>query len=386
MNNDKCHSLNRTGCLTNTEVFKKHAAQFDKLHRMHLFHNSVSCAKNVFGYDDTEINTNELIPGENHLSSETDDLQYFHLNADISNPSAYEFKLEFPEQYSIAWDFLDCHGREKFVEKPDFDENYCGVYQNIKDVEFIAYEPKSPVYLTLKFKGKAVIKIIPIISIELKENSGTISNENIKYQNFNYNAAEPGYILLQATSQVKAGVNLFHHTEGCKPTLSTYPRLEKHCLRQFDLTHTQLVIPSHNPNQHHYFGITLDRINTVQFTYEFIGITEIGEEKKEFTFDNAYAKPFKYNAKKGSNKISVNVTNDMDNTCDIYVDYPGCRIGSTTLPDVHNNCLAAKPSKKCTLKFDLEEDTVVYFGVQTVINEKMTVIVSRDSKQLTFLD
>jgi hypothetical protein len=196
-----------------------------------------------------------------------------------------------------------------------------------------------------------------------------------------------GYILVEATS-TKSGVRLFHDTAGCKQTQSTsYPRLEKHCLRNFHENYAQLVVPNADYNRHHYFSIAPNRFDNVAFTIMFNGLTEAVEGLHEYEFDNLYAKPFKYMAKRGRHTITVTVSNDIVNKCNIYLDYSGCRVDATMLPDMHNNCMMTKAHtpKTCSLDFELEESVHVYFGVETIISETMSVEITTEEK-LAFLD
>jgi hypothetical protein len=329
---------------------------------------------------------NELKIGENKFTSETKGFQYFHLNLDLTTPSAYSFTLEFESEYTLAYDFLDCHGRKNYNKKPDMEEgNYCTTYENIENPEFIAFEPKSPIYLSIKFTGKAVIRVTPINVIEMHNSGGYIKKESIKYQNFFYKATNPGYLLAIVSSKADSGINLFHDTEGCKKTLSTYPRLEKHCLWAYHRSYDQLVVPNYDSGRTHYFSIAMDILDSVNFNYEFFAITEVKEGKEVFEFDNSFAKPFKYTAMKGKHTITVNVGNELVNKCEIYLDYAGCRTEHTVLPDSHNNCMLSSKAKTCSLTFDLEEDVDVYFGVETVINERMTVEITTN-KSLAFLE
>jgi hypothetical protein len=369
----------------NDEKWIKIDARLSSLSTRHLFIKSVSCAKKVFGFDDTD--STELKLGENQLSSENNEFQYFKLTAEAA--VAYSFTIKFEaEQSVLAYDFQNCHGRKEYTDKPDLEAN-CSAYHNIKDIEFIAFESNSPIHLSIKFTGNVRINITPINTIEVLGKGGSIKNEIIKYQNFSYKALTPGYILVEASIRSKdKSISLYYNTDGCTKYDTIYPRLEKFCLRKTNKNHVQTVIPNQDFNRYHYFGLLVDSKEMVQFTYELFNINEIGEGKTEFDFDNAFAMPFKYAAKKGTHIIAVTVTNELVNKCNIYLDYSGCRTKSTLLPNVHDNCLLTtnKSSHTCYLSFDLDDDTDVYFGVETIISETMTVDITKTEKKLVFLD
>jgi hypothetical protein len=382
---NKCHTANRASCYINEEKWLKIDARMEWLKNRHLFYKSVSCAKKVFGFDGT--NSTDLKLGDNQLSSESNEFQYFELTAEAA--AAYSFTIKFEaEQSVLAYDFQNCHGRKEYADKPDLEAN-CSAYQNIKDIDFIAYEPNSPIHLSIKFTGNVRINITPIKTIEVVGKGGSIKNEINKYQTFSYKAGTPGLILVEASVRSKEKpISLYYDTEGCTKYDTIYPRLEKFCLRKTNKNHVQTVIPNQDVDRYHYFSLLVDSKEMAQFTYELFNINEIGEGKSEFDFDNAFAMPFKYTAKKGTHTITVTVTNELVNKCNIYVDYSGCRTRFTLLPNVHDNCLLStdKSSHNCHLTLELEDDTDVYFGVETIISETMTVDITRVEKKLAFLD
>jgi hypothetical protein len=347
----------------------------------------VTCAKRVFGYE-KDIKLVELKPGDNQLSSNSEEnIQYYKFGSEMKTTEAYSFSINVNfEKAAIFYDYMNCKGRKKISETPNA-ENNCGIFENTKNSEFIVFEPNGPIFISMNFKGKATIKITSITVKEVFEKGGSIKYDNLSYRNFSYKSTTPGYILAAASTKSAAGsISLFHDTKGCKSD-TTYPRPEKHCLRKEGKNTAQLVIPNKDTNPRtHYFGLMVGHLNTVQFIYEFFGITEIGEGKHEFDFDNSHAKPFKYNAKVGKHTVTVYVSNDVVNKCKIYLDYAGCRIGSTVLPNMHDNCLVntMRTEKLCSLNFELFEDVVVYFGVETIISEQMTVEIS--TGKLIFLE
>jgi hypothetical protein len=53
---NKCHSLSRANCYLDEEKNKKLFMKFSYLQNKHLFNDSVSCAKKVFGYEEGILN------------------------------------------------------------------------------------------------------------------------------------------------------------------------------------------------------------------------------------------------------------------------------------------------------------------------------------------
>jgi hypothetical protein len=159
--NSNCHTVDRTSCITRSQEYKNYRAQYANIRDKHLFYNSVSCAKKIFGPEDTsDPEPIELKIGENELVSGSDGFQYFRLGAEKTG--AYQFQISFEnEHYALAYDFLDCHGRKEYSKTPDMTENYCFTFENISNPDFIAFEPQSPIYLSIRFSGKVKIKVTP---------------------------------------------------------------------------------------------------------------------------------------------------------------------------------------------------------------------------------
>jgi hypothetical protein len=377
---NKCHTLSRAYCYMNENKMEKIGARLSSLNNRHLLYKSVSCAKKVFGFEDTE--TTELKLGDNQFSSESNELHYFKLPSEATAAYSFTIKLD-GDQSILAYDFKNCHGRSEYAEKPDL-ETSCSAYENIKVIYFIAFEPHSPIHLSIKFTGNVMINITPLKTIEVTAKGGSVKDEINNYQTFSYKASTPGYIVVEAsTRSTDKPISLYYDTECCTKHDTIYPRLEKFCLRKTDKKQVKTVIPNHDFDRYHYFGVVVDAKKMVQFSYELFSVNEVGEGKAEFEFDNAFAMPFKYSAKKGSHTIAVTVGDEFKNMCNIYLDYHGCRTRTTLLPDVHDNCLLTnKPSHMCRLSFDLEEDTDVYFGVETIISESMIVKITRVDKKL----
>jgi hypothetical protein len=354
-----------------------------------LFYNSPPCAKNFFKYDHTKnlkLDQNEIVSNSN------DEYKYFKLNVADKSPTIHTLTIKIDAESSVfAYDYQNCKGRKQITEKPDLNNN-CGYYKDVRIIDFtlaLEKDNKGPVNISLKFKGKATIKITPIYPIELVGKGGVIKNEMEYYQNYSYKAITPGYVFVEISLRIKdKEAKLYHDTEGCKDSVTNYPRFAKHCLRKTSKNHVQLVIPNESFNRYHYFGLSFRQLETVQFTYELFSITDISEGKKEFKFNNALAMPFKFSAKKGSHNITITVTNDTVNKCNIYLDYSGCRWGFALMPNIHNNCLLTtnRTPKTCSLSFELDQDADVYFGVETIISESMTVEITTGEKKLAFLD
>jgi hypothetical protein len=359
----------------------------DSLSTRHVFYESVSCAKKVFGQQE-ETQHSELKPGDNRFTSQSYNIQYFKL--DLELPAIYNFYVLFSKsKHFVAFDYFNCQGKTYYTDRPD-DINNCGAYYDEDFPNFTAYEPVSPIYISIKYKGKVNINITTYDSIEVTGKTGSIKNYTVGYERFySYKATTPGYIFIHASVMTRDNdVGIYYDTPGCIRRIDTHlPRPNIYCLGKKGKNNVQLWVPNQDIDRIHYFGLSVRYDDHVQFTYVLFGITEIREGKAEFNFDNSFAMPFKYSAKKGAHNIIVTVSNELVNKCNIYLNYAGCNTKLNVLPNLHNNCLitTVKTHKTCSLNFILEEDVDVYFGVETIISERMTVEIMRNDK-LVFLE
>jgi hypothetical protein len=385
---NKCHTLSRLKCDDiASDKWEKITQNLDSLSTKHLFHEPVPCVRRVFGQDDIEYT--ELILGANQFSNQSNDFQYFRL--DSTSSTAYKIHVDFGPSTGkkiLALDYLNCNERTDYTDKPD-DKVNCNVTEDIRKFYIIIYEPGSPIYISLKYTYTVTINITTNNSIEVTGKTGSIQSDINRPEHFySYKAPIPGYIFIEASMTMKnVEITLYYDTPGCSKHNTLFPRLQMHCLKKSKRNNVQLLIPNQEIDRTHYFGLVSDISNFMQFTYVLFGITEIREGITEFYSDNSFAMPFKYNAKKGSYNIRVTVSNEMVNKCNIYLDYAGCSTASTVLPNLHNYCLMTtdKTQETCSLKLVLDEDVDVFFGVESIISERMTVEIITNDK-LVFLE
>jgi hypothetical protein len=385
---NKCHTLSRLNCDDiSLDKWEQISQGMHSLSTRHLFYESVSCARRVFGQEE-EIEYTELKQGVNQFSRQSNDFQYFILHTESSSMYVIDVQFEIKKNV-LAYDYFNCLGRKDYTNRPD-DKVNCKVLEDLPTFHGMVCEPGSHIYISIKYQGTVKFNITTDNSIEVTGKAGSIKSNIARGDHYySYKAPTPGYIFVETSVISKDhNLSLYYDTPGCTGKVDThFPRSTWHCLKKTNKNNVQLFVPNQDNDRIHYFSLLPDNINNVQFTYVLFGITEIGEGRTQFKFDNAFAMPFKYSAKKGAHHIIVTVSNELVNKCDIYLDYAGCTTKSTVLPNSHNNCLLTtnKTEDSCSLKFVLDEDVDVYFGVETIISERMTVEIITNDK-LVFLE
>jgi hypothetical protein len=286
---------------------------------------------------------------------------------------------------------LNCNGRTNIINKPNKDDGYCQFFTQLNHVDFGDFDSTGPIYVGIKLTGSATVKVTTKQVITLPSEEGSVKTQYTDiYQPYKYQTETIGYILIKATAQnYNNDIQLYHNTEDCKRNKTTYPRQSHYCVASSGKGNVSLTIPSTLGNvQLHYFGVQIGTLDRVEFNYDFVPITEVEiNQKNTYNFDPFITTPFQVKVKKGKYIIIVQTINI--NECNIYADYDGCAYGlKNNLPNKRNYCLSStydKSKGNCTLSFNMIDDGVVYFGVDTATKRFMDVSVKSNPK-LTFLE
>jgi hypothetical protein len=386
---NKCHTLNRDHCYLNQKKDQKLLARYATLQTENLFYNAVPCARKIFGYDD-EDGVIDLQDGTTQITSK--DQKYKYLRYTATETQLHSFTITSDSNFELAYDFINCNGRTKAKERPNKDDGNCQFIENSTNINFADFDSTGPVYIGIKFIGNATVKVEATKVITLTEEGGAAKSlYTNNYQPYKYQADDIGYVVIKTiTKMTSNAIQLYHNTEDCRRDKTIYPRQSHYCMKSNGKGSTGLVIKNESGNgQLHYFGVQIGNLDRVEFNYDFIHITEVIVDKPGgmYEFDDTLAVPFQVKLGKGSYNISALSNNKY--ICNIYVDYEGCTYGFSKLPGKGKYCLMSTYDQKeaeCKVSFNLEEDSVIYFGIDSLVKQSMDFRVFTNRAKLEFLE
>jgi hypothetical protein len=349
-----------------------------RLETEHLFYNAVPCAAMVFGLDD-DIGYIDLDEGSLQITGKGDNYLYLRFTPK-TEAQLHTFSIKSDSSFNIAYDFLNCDGRTNITTTPNKVDGYCEFIFQRNHFDFRDYESTGPIYIGIKLVGNATVEVAKaqeVIRLIGKEGSiQMLFTES--YQSYTSEVDDIGYIIVNTTTEMATNdIKLYYNNKTCGLDDTMYPRPLHFCTKSEGSGNTSLIIPNQD-KQINYYGVQIGQLDTVEFSYSFIKMIEVEENKEyDYKFNNAFTTPFQVQLKKGVSLIMVD-SGQYDNICDIYVDYEGCGIDFTKLPNKRDYCLSSTFNKKhatCTVKFELDHDAVVYFGIENSIGREMTFAV-----------
>jgi hypothetical protein len=163
---NECHTISRSYCYLNQPEKDELQRKLDALVDAHLLKDSVSCARDIFGYS-PEIDYPEIHDGSMITNDQTKWNYYvFMPNA----TGVYSFDLRPTNIYLTlytVYDHANCNGRTEVFTKPD-PVNCCVYLDDRMFTDFYIYiEEITPVYIGANFYGDVFVTIIHVDTVTL---------------------------------------------------------------------------------------------------------------------------------------------------------------------------------------------------------------------------